>query len=49
MPIKKANRGFTGDVVTFWNDPDDYLPDSEQTAIGLRTSNSIQIRKKCVL
>lgn len=44
--LKGESWGFTDDIVTFWSDPNDYLPYSGEKACGLRISNFIQRRRE---
>jgi len=47
--FKGKSWGFTEDIVTFWSDPEDYLPFSGETACALRISNFIGNRRQFLL
>ena len=47
--LKGKSWGFTGDIVSFCTDPDDYLPYSGEKDCGLHICSFIESRKKILL
>jgi len=46
---KGRSWGFTEDIVTFWSDPEDYLPFTGERPCGLRISNFVENRRQFLL
>jgi len=47
--LKGRSWGFTKDIVTFWSDPEDYLPFTGKRPCGLRISSFVENRRQFLL